>query len=417
MKTTLSNSAENILLMGFFFTPFTSLRFGLLGPGEILILAAAIIAVVSGRGKLKLDLKIQNLYRFWVFFLAFSMLGMHFNNFFISSPSGRPGTPFFDFSAYIFILTAIVLIGHYSHDNDDFPKIFFRRLFLYWSLTYVSLYAISFFTASIFGLPLRYHRFFSPLVENVHQAASITCAMGFITLFLGMRSSGFHVKVFYFICTALFVKMALDSGSTKAMLAVTVGAIVSVISLIFYRPTGQGRRFLNVVSFLLVGISIVWVYAQYSYEIYFLAGKFFSESDGGGAREALYSVGFEHGSHSLLIGYGPGSHAPYAGGFSDAHNTILTIFLQSGLLGVLVFVFLVGRLLQKLSVNFALLGAMVAIGMYILGGDILRRLPTWIMIIGLIYFAADLRVRSSISVHQPTSKPNSRLKTLRQSAV
>jgi hypothetical protein len=42
---------------------------------------------------------------------------------------------------------------------------------------------------------------------------------------------------------------------------------------------------------------------------------------------------------------------------------------------------------MKLSINFALFGAIAAIGMYIIGGDILRRLPIWIILVGLYYFS------------------------------
>lgn len=392
MSIAMSKIGEKILLMGFFLTPFTTLRFGFVGPGEILILVAALIAFHSGGGKLRLDARMQIFYRYWITFLTIMILGLCYNSF-STSPSGRPGTPVFDFFAYIFILLSIVVTGHYSHKKLDFAMNFFRRLFLYWSLVYVALYAISFSTPSILGMPLRYHHFFSPLVENVHQAASITCAMGFVALYLGTQSSGFLVKLFYVIVAVLFAMMALDSGSTKAMLGVVSGGIVSVAFLIGYRPRGKGRLPLNVMSLFLITAAALVVFARNTDSIVHLAVQFFSESDGGGAREALYSVGFEHGLDSPVVGYGPGSHAPFARGFSDAHNTTLTIFLQSGLLGVFAFALLIGGLMRKLSVNFALLGVFVAIGMYVLGGDILRRLPTWIMLMGIVYFAADVSVR------------------------
>lgn len=397
MRVPVSKIGEKMLLAGFFLTPFTTLRFGFVGPGEILILSAALIAVYTHGGALRLDARMQIFYRYWTALLTIMFLGLCYNSF-STSPSGRPGTPLFDFFAYIFILLSIVVTGHYSHNKVDFAMNFFRVLFLYWSLFYVALYAISFFTPSIFGMPLRYYSFFSPLVENVHQAASITCAMGFVALFLGTQSSVLLVKLFYIIIAVLFAIMALDSGSTKAMLGVVSGAIVSVAFLIGYRPWGKGRLHFNAMSILFTIIAALVLFARYSDSIAYLAVQFFSENDGGGAREALYSVGFEHGLDSLVVGYGPGSHSPFAGRFSDAHNTTLTIFLQSGLLGVFAFALFIGGLMRKLSVHFALLGVFAAIGMYVLGGDILRRLPIWIMLMGIVYFAADVSIRATSNV-------------------
>ena len=389
MNINMSKIGEKLLLMGFFLTPFTTLRFGFAGLGEILILCSALIALHSGGGKLRLDTRIQIFYLYWTALLAIMILGLYYNNLFFFSPSGRPGTPVFDFFAYVFVLISIVVMGHYSHKKVDFAMNFFRRLFLYWSLVYVALYVMSFFTPSIFGMPLRYHDFFSPLVENVHQAAMITCTMAFIALFLGMQSSVLLFKLLYYIIGVLFAMMALQSGSTKAMLGVVLGAIVSVTSLIMYRSKGKARLLWNLVS-LCISIAIVILSIQYFDKIEFLAVQFFLENDGQGARGLLYRAGFEHGLDSLVVGFGPGSHTPYGGMFSDAHNTVLTIFLQSGILGLLVFVFLLGSLVRKLSVNFVLLGAFAAIGIYALGGDILRRLPIWIILLGMVYFASEV---------------------------
>lgn len=389
MNTIVTNLGERILFLGFFLTPFTSFRFGPVGLGEILILVATAIAILSSGERVKIDKKLGFFYTFWLVFLSLSVVGMYYNNFFFSFPSGRPGTPLFDFLAYSFILVTISAAGHYSRNNKCFARTFFWKLFLQWGIAYTFLYALSFFTPSIMGKPLRYHQFFSPLVENVHQAASVTCAMAFIMLYMGIKSPRLQTKLLYFFVAVLFSMMALDSGSTKAMLAIFVGGIVSITSLLLYRPTGKGRAYFNAVTLCVAAAAVFGISVQYSEELVFLAERFFAEKDGAGARDALYTVGFEHGLGSIMVGYGPGSHAPYSGGFSDAHNTTLTIFLQSGFLGVVAFALFIGRLFRQLSINFALLGVFSAIGIYFLGGDLLRRLPVWIMMIGVVYFATD----------------------------
>jgi hypothetical protein len=294
----------------------------------------------------------------------------------------------FDLFSYLFIILTIITIGHIAKNNPDFSVTFFRKLFIYWGFIYVILFAISFITPSIFGMPLRYHVYFSPLVNNVHQASMITSAMCFVMLYLGIKSKRSLIKTLFFIATALFAAMAITSGSTKAMLGVVVGAIVCGVHLVGYRPSGKGRFLINVTTFFVTMAIILVFLFSYTDELIFLAVQFFTEADGtDGARQKIYTTGFVSGLNSPLVGFGPGAHVPYRGTFWDAHNSTLTIFLQAGLIGVLTFVWFNIRILKKSSINFALFGAVAAIGMYIIGGDILRRLPIWIILIGIYYFA------------------------------
>jgi hypothetical protein len=380
-------SGEKILLMGLLLTPFTSLRNGfILGPGEFLILISTLIALVTNGMVFRLDKRLKIFYRFWSAFLIISFLGVYVNNFLIE-PSGIFKNMVFDIFSYMFILLTIVLIGHYAKSQKDFPETFFKKLFVYWGVIYVALFFISFFTRSIFGMPLRYHMYFSPLVENVHQAAMITCSMPFVLLYLGHTSPKFYLKALYIIGALLFCYMAISSNSTKAFLGVIVGVLIGLVHLVGYKPTGKGRYLFNTLTLLVSIASLVVLTFFYYDEIFFLAVQFFTENDGSGARETLYINGFANGLNSPIIGHGPGSHAPYAHTFSDAHNTSLTIFLQAGLVGFIFFIWFNLSMLNKLSIHFALFAAMASIGMYIIGGDILRRLPIWVMLIGIYYLA------------------------------
>jgi len=392
----LSISGEKILMFGLFLTPFTSLRFGFVGPGEIFILLATMIAVFNSGFLIRIDSKLKIFYIFWIIFIVISIFGLYYNNFFLDYPSGTIEAMTFDLFSYIFIILTISIIGHYASANDDFSVKFFQRLFVYWAFAYVILFGISFVTPSILGMPLLYKEYFSPLVQNVHQAAMITAAMSFVMLYLCIESQNFFPKLLFFIATFLFASMAIGSGSTKAMLGILVGGLICIIHLIGYRPKGRRRVFYNMIVFFVTLAFMLVFLSVYTDELIFLAVQFFTESDGAsGARQKLYTTGFINGLSSPLIGFGPGAHVPYKGSFWDAHNSTLTIFLQAGLFGVLNFVWFNLKVLKKLSINFALFGAIVAIGMYILGGDILRRLPIWIILVGLYYFALyQLRLNS-----------------------
>jgi hypothetical protein len=391
LKATLSGIVPAVLFWGFFLTPFTSLRFGFIGPGEILIVIAGLLILFISHGKILMDDRTRILSRFWVLFLSVSLCGLFYNSLVLGFASGRPFSPVFDFLAYSFVLFSILITGHLARTDQISAISFFTRLFSYWAVTYVALYGLSFVTSSIFGMPLRYHHFFSPLVENVHQAASITCVMGFIMVFIALKSKKLFIRILCLASAILFGKMALDSGATKAFLGVLFGAITSVVFLLMYRPSGRNRFVFNILSFTALTVAVFAIIARGDL-IVEVATRFFMENDGGGARDALYSVGLTHGTRSVLIGYGPGSHAPYGGGFADAHNTTLTVFLQGGLIGVLVLLVFAARFAKQVAVSPTLIGAATAIGMYFLGGDILRRLPTWIMLTGLVYFASGIHL-------------------------
>lgn len=381
-------SGESILMLGLFLTPFTSLRFGFAGPGELLILLSGFIALFSRNFLIRKDPRLEVFYKFWILFLLTSLFGLYYNNFFSYNPSGTYESMIFDLFSYIFILLTIILIGHFASKDPDFSVSFFKKLFTYWGVAYVFLFAISFITPSIFGMPLRYDIYFSPLVENIHQAAMITCAMCFVMFYIGIKSEGYLAKLFFFTAAFLFAFMALTSGSTKALLGVMVGSIICLIHFIGYRPTGSSRVILNFITFFVTfGFLLVFL-SIYSDELIYLAIQFFTENDGAdGSRQKIYTSGFINGLNSPLVGFGPGAHVPYKGSFWDAHNSTLTIFLQAGFIGVLIFVWFNLKVLQKLSIHFALFGAIAAIGMYVIGGDILRRLPIWIILIGIYYFS------------------------------
>ena len=181
--------------------------------------------------------------------------------------------------------------------------------------------------------------------------------------------------------------MAIGSGSTKALMGVVVGGGISLVALLFYRPGEQHRPAIKFVMVVFVFFAaFVFVIANFSYFNGFLE-RFFLENDGGGARAILYRSGFNHAIESFLVGYGPGSHAPYGPFFSDAHNTLLTVMLQSGFLGLFSFFILIVVLLYRSADNFFLLGALSSALMYIIGGDVMRRLPIWILLLGISYLA------------------------------
>jgi hypothetical protein len=215
--------------------------------------------------------------------------------------------------------------------------------------------------------------------------------MPFVMGNLAWSDRSFVKRAFFLVAGILFARMALDSGATKAAMGVAAGTFVSASFFLWRTISGRAAKafFLCV---LLVGVALTL--AVYFDKVLSVSIDFFRESDGSAARQNLYGSGVKAGARSLLIGFGPGQHVSLSNEgdfFSDAHNTLLTIFLQGGALSIVLLAVSVYRLARRISPSFFLLGAFAAFSMYFLGGDVLRRLPIWVLIVGVIYFSAEAR--------------------------
>jgi hypothetical protein len=371
--------------------PFTELRFGGVGAGEILFALALLMILVLNGGKIRRLPTLSPLIGFWSAYLVLISIGFFYNVLILGHSSGTYSGAAFDFLAYLVILSVMLMLGDERLYHDSSPQAFFETVFLIWGVTFSALYLLSLQTSEIFGLPLRYHNYFSPLVENLHQASMITSAMPFIMWYLALNHGSTLRRIFYLIAGGMFVLMALESGSVKAFMAILVGSVISVLFLVFHKIAVGGNRLLQVSIFwLLAWVGTAAAIVNFN-TISSITIRFFQENDGHSARENLYALGLEKGMNSFLVGYGPGPHiALIDDHFMDAHNTVLSIFLQGGVAGIIVLLVAVYRLaLFRISKAFFLVGSLSAISMYVIGGDILRRLPIWLIIVGIVYLSRE----------------------------
>jgi hypothetical protein len=380
-----------ILYIAALITPFTALRFGTIGFGEVFFaLALALLLALNG-GNLRRSPALKPVIGFWFMYLLIISIGFFYNTIILSHSTGTLEGALFDFTSYCVVSCVVLLLADERVYTGSSARDFFRNIFMIWAIAFVALYLLSFRFSQVFGYPLRYHNYFSPLVENVHQAAMITCVMPFVMGHLAWNDRSLARKAFFIVAGILFALMAMDSGATKAAMAVAAGTFVTISFFLWQGISGRAAKafFLCV---LLAGMALFL--AMYFDRIVSMAIDFFRESDGSAARENLYGSGVKAGARSLLIGFGPGQHVSLSNEgnfFSDAHNTLLTIFLQGGALSIILLVVSVYRLVRRISPSFFLLGAFAAFSMYFLGGDILRRLPIWVLIVGIIYFSTQAR--------------------------
>ena len=92
-----------------------------------------------------------------------------------------------------------------------------------------------------------------------------------------------------------------------------------------------------------------------------------------------------------MFGRGPGSHIEVDWEFIDAHQTFLTVLLQSGFMGLGVLVVFLARVFRSTLYSPGLFAAFAALMVYAAGGDILRRLPAWVCLFVILYWSRELR--------------------------
>lgn len=366
--------------------PFTAIRFGPIGLGEIIFLLTFVTILVSKHGRLTIPNGLV-FSKFWLAFICVSSFGAFYNHLFLGSMTGTISQMLFDLSAYILILLIVFLLETKAHWNPGAFKNLVWRTYIVQFVAFSGLHVLSYFTSSIAGLPLRYYSFFAPLVENLHQTAMLLCTLPFLGLYYMRTRSGIAVKAFCFVSVVWYSIMALETGSTKAAMGLVVGALaVGVHSALYSNGTNRQKL---IISFFLIAVFILLLGFN-SDELQKLAVSFFIEADPSDIRRFLYFQGLKHSQDSILIGFGPGPHIKYDGDrFWDVHQTFLAVLLQGGLIGILLFLTLLWILARRTFQNPFLFAVFSSAMVYATGGDILRRIPIWILLVFVFYLASE----------------------------
>ncbi len=358
--------------------PFTLLRFGFMGVAEVLVLI--IFLGQALRGLKRSQFRQFLLTKFWLLYLALSMIGLAANQFVYSNQTGTSRQISFDTAAYLFILFACYSFERLATHSAFDVKRFARDVFVWSTSAFLILFVASFFTPSLFGLPLKYYDYFVPWAENLHQISMTLVPLPFLGIAVMAGAKGVVKKSVLLAMSVMAGVMAVRTGSSKALLAMYIGVFVMAYSYALVR-LGKSRLVQVNLAFgalaLLIVASADWVR---------ISERLFEENDVGGVRNYLYGHALDLGLESLMVGRGPGAHILFQGAYMDAHQSFLTALLQAGLFGVIAFVVLLIRIGRRVLYNPPLLAALSGLVIYAAGGDILRRLPAWIMLFIILHY-------------------------------
>lgn len=390
MKTLLNKNNTNkrdisytLLVISISLMPYTALKWGSIGPSEMLILLVFFLELYKHHFRIKLfSTDVSKLYAIF-FMLAF--LGMIFNlvriPLFHASLSSTRSSIRFDMYAYIFVLLTMETVELYSDRCDethDIEKLLYEVLIIN-CVVMPFLFVLSRFRRNIFGLPLLYYSYFSPFATNIHHTSMYLLPLVFAALYFAENKIWSIKRLILYGYALFFSYLVLSTGASKGVMGVVAGGIVCIIFKLS-SPHGQLTKSTKNLIGLLLFLVIVVFLINYS-TIIRIAQAYFVDNDLHGERSKIWSTGLKHWLESPVIGFGYGAHVFHSGRYVDAHNSFLTAMLQAGGLGIIIFFSLWIKVFSNTKFNGFLLAMNVALLPYVAGGDTLRRIPCWVFIL------------------------------------
>ncbi len=374
-----------VIVFGVVFASFTAFRITILGIGELIFLVAGLFALFN-----MFYQPVDRRYvfsTFWSMYLLVGICGFAYNLFVLNLATGSFKGMFFDTAAYIMVLLACLAMEQLFLNRGKDAYQYLKSLFFFFTILMSTLFVLNFFTSNIGGLSLRYYHHFAPFVVNVHQIAMLIAPFVFIGVLVIEKEKDPKTRLLAMFLTLMTLLMLPATGASKAMLGVLLGAGGYVAAKLQAQQSPQAR-----VATLFIGFSFgMLLLIQGDILVYGVAA--FAEADDQGGRAYLYSAGLELVTESWLVGRGNGQHIWYHGKFDDAHQTLLSAMLQTGIIGLFLYLRLLFNIMRKaFDHSPAVFGAICTITIYVLGGDILRRLPIWMLLVILFYTVYQMEV-------------------------
>lgn len=375
---------ELLMIISVSLMPYTILKVvGPLGPSEFLMMIVFIHELRQNNGKVIIgETFISKLFGRYLL-IAFVGSVINVAQSFISGHELSAGfsSIMFDMLSYLFILMTIIAFEMHERDDNKAcdAECILKYVVLFNCVTMPILYGLSRVRGTLFGMRLLYYRFFTPLATNLHHTSMYLLPLSFATIYMGERS---HRRLYQFaswLFSFFFMFLAIQTGSTKAGLGVGLGIIISA----FYKiNTSHGRINQNAkkIFWLFVFIAVGF-FLRYHRAIIQYAIDFFIENDVANGRQNIWSIALEKWKGSPIVGFGFGSHVKLGENFWDAHNTLITVMLQAGVIGLFVYLALWWKIVKHSIFNGYLFATNAAIFIYVAGGDVLRRIPCWSFII------------------------------------
>lgn len=367
-----------------FFCPYTLLRINVIGiPEATSLMIMLFVLLKDGVIPVKVETGSFVFTKFWFIYILVCLVGFVNNYFLTGFSSSTMNDVLFDLLSYFFLFLLCFSMESIIYlEKMDIWKIL--------KYTYIcSSFAL--FTLFLIGLISKtrlifYYDNFNPFSRNIHHVSMFIAPLPFLGLKVFIKSRSFFFRIFIVFLIFTNILTGLNTGSSKIPLSFLIGTLVLLfIFPLKIKASSQLKFlvFLFVLILILISLTLMWD------EIYIQATNYFIESDDQGARSYFYTQALRKIAQSPLVGYGPGPHLTKSENihfFWDAHQTQITVLLQSGLIGFSLYFIFVLALFSKCMGDIFILAAFIAIQIYSFGGDIMRRLPIWIFLVLFYYY-------------------------------
>lgn len=370
-----------ILLMILFFG-FTTLRIGMFGIGEAILLFFCITQIISQR-----DIYIsteKHLFTiFWVYYIGVIIIGYTVNTFLAINPQFIK----FDLMSYTVILF-LCFTFELAFKKSSFANLFKLLRFIYYGGIFVigSLYFI--YLKGIYtllGFPLTYagSSIFSPFANDYHQFAYFVAPLPFIGLYMIGKERNLFYKIVALLGIVLCIKIGMATTSSTLESSWVITALLFCVLKVLEVLKGLNKSKSIIIAFFCFVVLMLII--NYDSIILFI-NDFFKGDSNGENRLIIWSNAIKAWKHSPIFGLGPGSFSGQEVFFGyEAHNTFLQILTQGGIMGGTAYILLVKKLTKMASINIYILCAVVSLLAYGLGINDLRRTVLWFYFI-LFYF-------------------------------
>lgn len=371
------------------FSPYTLMSIGYFGLSEIMIIVL-FLYYISKNG---INFKFYSngiFTRFWIIFITISGFGFLLRTL-LGTNDIQLELFLFDLFAYLFILFTTFLLESIFNERKFYidKDRLIKNVYLFTSFLLMVFFILSKFTDSFMGFSLKSGQFFSPLASNLHHIGMVVAVLPFIGIKLLCDSKSPNKKFLYLIFITMNIVMGLSNGAAKVRLGWVMSIGLFLCILIFKYARRIEKKSL-ILIFLIILVCATSILALYFNQIYHFLIKVFTSLDTRGERAYLYAKAIERIPSVILIGYGPGNRILlFDNTYRDAHQTLLTITLQAGLVGTFVFLRLMFKVFKTCLKDVSLFLAIIPLTVYALGGDVLRRLPVWIFLIIFYYYCKN----------------------------
>lgn len=360
--------------------PFTLIRIDFVGFGEIFFLLFSIYFFFKKKlNILKNDFIFS---KFWLYYISLTLIGFIYNVIFLGHPTGTFEGAFFDFASYMIVFISLYFLENYIKMYNVDVFFILERVFYYSCLVFISLFILSIFFDSFLGLSLRFQGRFVPFAKNLHQTAMYLVPLPFLGILLLKKEETLLKNMFIIILSFSIIILIISTGSFKAISGILISFPIYILLLFF--DTLKKNFKIILISFGLLLVTLIFIF--FFDFIISISIKLFLDNDYENGRLFIYTQAIEVIKNSPVFGNGTGSHIWDGIKHLDSHQTIFTVIIQAGIFGLFFFLNLFKRIIVVYLKNPAILAAFIPTFMYIFGGDILRKLPTWIMLLLFYYF-------------------------------